>query len=101
MQNFGEEFERLRQIAVKKGIVVDEGPSNIEAMRDDLRASGITEEHFIETMSSLVEGDVSDIRWQCPCGHQLVDEPSAPPFKCNVEGCTCEMCSRNEPWETT
>ncbi len=40
--------------------------------------------------------------WQCGCGHELVcpnGDVSVPPFHCVVEGCACEQCTQNKPWE--
>ncbi len=33
-------------------------------------------------------------QWRCPCGHYLEagSSPDSPPFRCEVEGCSCAQC---------
>ncbi len=33
-------------------------------------------------------------QWRCPCGHYLEagNSPDSPPFRCEVDGCTCGQC---------
>ncbi len=62
MPSFDIEHERLRKLAVEKGLISDEGtPSaqDMQELRAELAASGVTEEGFLETFAALIEGDGS------------------------------------------